>query len=76
MDQLYLPHIKIINPATSIGVSNLKDEIEKATLSKFGNNVKDLLCDMSSNYSIIIDKGECYDDYVRHILRDLLKGPN
>ena len=68
--------LKIINPATSIGVSNLKDEIEKATLSNFGNNVKDLLCDMSSNYSIIIDKGECYDYYVRHILRDLSKWPN
>ena len=38
---------KIINPYTRIGVSNLKDETEKATLAKFGNNVKDLLDDMS-----------------------------
>ena len=29
---------KSINPATSIGVSNLKDEFKEATLSKFGNN--------------------------------------
>ena len=49
---------KSINPATRIGVSNLKYEIEKATLAKFGKNVKDLLDDMSSNYSIIIYKGE------------------
>ena len=38
--QYYLTHIKIIKPATSIGVSNLKYKIEKATLAMFGNNVK------------------------------------
>ena len=30
---------------------------------------------MPSNYSIIIDKGECREDYVRHIFRDILSGP-
>ena len=35
--------LKIINPNKSIGVSNLKDEIEKATLAKFVNNIKQLL---------------------------------
>ena len=29
---------KIINPDTSISVSNLKDEIDKANLTKFENN--------------------------------------
>ena len=67
---------KIINPATRIGVSNLKDEIEKSTLAKFGNNLKDLLDDISSNYSIIIDKETFREDYVRHIFRDILSGPN
>ena len=33
---------KIINPATRIGVSNIIYEIEKSTLAKFVNNVKDL----------------------------------
>ena len=47
---------KKINPSKRIGVSNIKDDIEKTTLAKFGNNVKDLLYDMSSNYSIFIDK--------------------
>ena len=47
---------KIINPNTSIGVSNIKYKIDKSTLAKFGNNVKDLIDDMSSNYSMIIDK--------------------
>ena len=32
--------LKIINTATRIGVSNLKDEIKKTTLAKFGNNLK------------------------------------
>ena len=67
---------KIINSNTSIGVSNLKYEIEKANLAKFGNNVKYLLGEMSSNQSIIIDKGEHHDDYVRHIFRYILSGPN
>ena len=48
---------KIINLATRIDVSNLKYEVDKATLTNFGNNVKYLHDDMSSNYSIIIDKG-------------------
>ena len=68
--------LKIINPATRIDVSNLKYEIEKATLAKFGNDLKDLLDDISSNYSIILDKGERHDDYVIHIFRALLSGPS
>ena len=36
--------------------SNLKDKIKKETLSKLGNSVKELLDEMSSNYSIIIDE--------------------
>ena len=67
---------KIINPDTRIGVSNLKYEIKKSNIAKFGNNVKELLDEMSSNYSIIIDKGEIHKDYVRHICRDLFPGTN
>ena len=48
---------KIINPDKSIGVSNLNDEIEKSTLAKFVNNIKEILDCMSSNYSISIDTG-------------------
>ena len=39
--------LKSIKPATIIGVSNLKYEIDKAILANFGSNVKDLLDDMS-----------------------------
>ena len=34
---------KSINPYTRTGVSKIKYEIEKTTLAKFGNNVKDPL---------------------------------
>ena len=37
---------KNINPDTRIGVFNLKYEIGKTILSKFGNNGKDLIDDM------------------------------
>ena len=59
-----------------IDVYNTKYETEKETLAKFGNNVKDLLDDMSKNYSIIIDKGECHEDHGCNIFMDILSGPN
>ena len=70
------PVFKSINPVTRIGVSNLKDEIEKSTLAKFSNNVKDLLDDLPSNYSMIIYKVEYHEDYGRHVFRVILSGPN
>ena len=48
---------KILNPYTRIGVSNPKYKIEKPDIYKFGSNVKNLLDEMYSNYSIIIYKG-------------------
>ena len=67
---------KSINPYTRIGVSNLKDETDKSTLSKFGKNLKDILDDMSSNYTIIIDEVKHHEDCVCHPLRDILSGTN
>ena len=64
------------NPDTSNAVLNLKEEIENSTLAKFGNNVNYLLDEMSSNYYIIIDKGELHKDYVCHIFRFLLSDTN
>ena len=64
---------KIVNPTSSIGVSNLKNEIEKETLARFGNDVKNIIDDISSNYTIIIEKGEHDEDYVPHLLRYILK---
>ena len=65
---------KMINPDTRNGVSNLKYQSGKSTLDKFGNNAKDLLDDMSSNYSIIIEKAELHEYYSCHIFRSLLPG--
>ena len=44
-----------INPSTNIGISNLRGEIEKKPMSKFGNNVNYILDDMPSKYTIIIE---------------------
>ena len=68
--------LKSINPDKGIGVSNLTDEIEKAILAKFSNNIQDLLYDMSSNYSINIYTGERNEDYGKHIFRGILEGQN
>ena len=51
-------------------------KIEKFILSKFGKNFKDILDYMSSNYTIIIDKGGRQEDYACHILISLLSRPN
>ena len=67
---------KMISPASRIFISNLKDDIDKSTLSKFGDNLKDLLGDMSKNYFIVIVKLELHEDYVRHIFRNLLSWTN
>ena len=72
---LYI-QFKIINPATRIVASNLKEEIKKASLAKFINNVKDLSDEMSSNYTINIDKREHHEGYVHHFFRALLSQPN
>ena len=48
---------KSINSAPRVGVSNLKDKIYKLALAKFVNNVQELLDGMSSNNSIVLDKG-------------------
>ena len=67
--------IKNINPDTRIGVSNLKDNIEKVTIAKSAKNVKDVIYDMPSNLNIIIYKGEFHGGYSSHLLRDVLAGP-
>ena len=45
----------------------------KLSLETFG---KDILDDMSSYYSIIINYAELHKDSFRHIFRSLLPGPN
>ena len=78
---IYIPTMiyllfKIINTSTRIGVSNLKYETDKATLAKFGNNVKYIPDYMYYNYTIIIDKGEHHEYYIRHMTSNILSWPN
>ena len=40
---------KIINPATQIDISNLKEETERSTISKFVNHIKDIIDRIHSN---------------------------
>ena len=55
-----------INPATRVGVSNIKNEIDRATLDNFFNDIKDLLDKMPSGYTIIIDNEDhCKDRFLR-----------
>ena len=72
---LYLT-FKSINPKTRIGISNPKEKIERATISKIGNNMTDILDEIYSNYTIIIDKGGNNEDYVHPIFRAHLLGLN
>ena len=59
---LYLT-FKSINPKTRIGVSNPKETFERSKISKIGNNMTDILDEIYSNYTIIIDKGGHNEDY-------------
>ena len=53
---------KNTNTKTKTGISNLKDEIEKMKLYKFGINVKYILYDIYSKLTIIINKVGHHED--------------
>ena len=58
---------KVISTATSIGVSNPKDEIHKVTISKFGKMSR-FFNSMFFNYTTIIGKVRSHENHFRHIL--------
>ena len=64
-----------IDNVTIIGASNLKDDIEKATILWFGKNLRNILDYMLANNTIIINKGGHHKYYVNHIFRDILAVP-
>ena len=67
---------KKINPTTQVGISNLKDAIEQATLQKSSNNVFKMLNRMQQNFEDIKDRGSTHDDYLCHIFRALMTSTN
>ena len=53
--------LKKINPTTQVGISNLKDTIEQATVQKSSNNVVVMLDRMQKNLEDIKYRGYTYD---------------
>ena len=68
--------LKKINPTTQVGISNLKNAIEKVTLQKSSNNVVVMLNRMQQNLEDIKDRGSTHDDYLRHMFRALITSSN
>ena len=68
--------LKMINPTTQVGISNLKDAIEQETLQKFSNNVFVMLDRMQKNLEDIKDSGSTHNDYLHHMLRALMTYTN
>ena len=56
--------------------SNLKENIEKEKVSKFGSNGNYIIDDMYLKYKTIIDKGEFHEGYICHLLIYLFTGKN
>ena len=63
-------NFKVISTATSIGVSNPKDESHKVTIYKFGKMSR-FLNYILLNYNTIIGKGRSHENQFRHILEVL-----
>ena len=68
--------LSLVNPTTRVGVSELKKLIMKATLPAFKHNVIDMLDDMASNYSRILELGGTHEDYLMNIFDALLTTTN
>ena len=68
--------LQICNPSTRVGVAELKDDLRKATLAKFQNNVKLLTDYMSSKYRNIQEKGQSHEDYILDLFNALASVPN
>ena len=65
-----------INPDTRVGVYDLKKDIMDARLSKFNNNVKEMLDHMDGQYQNIIQQGHSHEDYVMNLFDALLSSKN
>ena len=68
--------LKKINPTTQVGISNLKDAIEQATLQKSSNNIVVMLNRMQQNLEYIKNHGSTHNDYLRHMFRALMTSTN
>ena len=68
--------LQTCNLSTREEISELEDELRKATSSKYRHNVKSLTDYMSSKYRNICEKGQTHEDYVLDLFNALATVPN
>ena len=68
--------LKKVNTTTQVGMSNLKDVIEKATLRKIINSVVVMFDMMHQNLEYIQYHGSTHNDYLRHMFHTLMASNN
>ena len=67
-----------MNPSTTTGAANLKDDIENENLKDFGYNIKDFhVWFANKKTAIIMEEGkELYNEYTRNIFKAYLTAKN
>ena len=65
-----------VNPSLTINVESLKENIEKARLHQFSNNVDDMLTFIEDKYQKIQDKNKTCESAVRYMMNVLQLGPD
>lgn len=68
--------IEIVRPSTRVGVTSLKDQIRACKLSNFGNNVHEMLNNISSLKEQIEDQGGTHDDIIYDTFAALMTSKN
>ena len=68
--------VDTVNPSTRVGVGNLMEEIEQATMAKYDENIDELLKHMQEMYNQILNAGEMYPHFLRYLFKALLTAKN
>ena len=68
--------VQSVNPATRVGVSNYKLDIQNTKLSDILNNLKDIVDDIELNYQYIIGQQHTHPDYIMHLFTAMLSSKN
>jgi len=64
------------NPSTRVGVSELKEELRRATSAKFNHDIQKLTDFMSSKYREITEKGQRHEDIILDVFNAFKTVPN
>ena len=68
--------LSTVNPATRVGVKELRKTIRDARLPRYKHDVKAMLDDMQNNYLQILRKEETHDNYEDDVFEALLSSKN